>query len=109
MSEVSPAEDSLEEDSSEEDSRAQQPALEDQMSMDQEPVASISGTPRRNGQGIPEFMPAEPPLEIAPPQRISSSTALGSPARQQVNARGELIREAPTGPLAGLRQLLLGS
>ncbi|MBU6250876.1 MAG: hypothetical protein KGO47_06895 [Cyanobacteria bacterium REEB417] len=114
MSEVSPAEDSLEEDSSEEDSseedsRAQQPALEDQLSMDQEPVASISSTPQRNGQGIPVFMPAEPPLEIVPPQRISSGTALGAPARQQVNARGELIREAPTGPLAGLRQLLLGS
>ena len=109
MSEVSPAEISPKEDSPKEDSRAQQPALEDQLSMDQEPVAPISSTPQRNGQGIPEFMPAEPPLEIAPPQRISSSTALGAPARQQVNARGELIREAPTGPLAGLRQLLLGS
>lgn len=114
MGEVSPAEGSPAENSPAEDSRAQQPALEDRLSMDQEPmdqepVAPTSSTPQRDGQGIPEFMPAEPPLEIAPPQRISSSTALEAPARQQVNARGELIREAPTGPLAGLRQLLRGS
>jgi hypothetical protein len=82
-----------------------------------EPVAPTANTPELDElvdelvdePASPELTPVQPPLEIAPPQRISSSTPLGATARQQVNARGELIQAAPTGPLARLRQLLRGS
>jgi len=49
------------------------------------------------------------PLQIAPPERISSSTPLGGSARDQVNPDGSLIQPTPNGPLAGLRHLLGGS
>lgn len=49
------------------------------------------------------------PLQIAPPERISSSTPLGGSARDQVNPDGSLIQPSPNGPLAGLRHLLGGS
>lgn len=107
----------LVEDSLAEDSRPQQAALADPLTVEPEPVAPTANTPELDElvdelvdePASPELTPVQPPLEIAPPQRISSSTPLGAPARQQVNARGELIQAAPTGPLARLRQLLRGS
>ncbi|MFZ9270915.1 MAG: hypothetical protein ACO23C_06670 [Prochlorococcaceae cyanobacterium] len=57
----------------------------------------------------PEATSAELPLQIAPPERISSSTPLVGSARDQVNPDGSLIQPSPNGPLAALRQLLGGS
>jgi len=56
-----------------------------------------------------EVTSAALPLQIAPPERISSSTPLGGSARDQVNPDGSLIQPTPNGPLAGLRHLLGGS
>lgn len=91
------------------DTHGQPPALGDQLSVEPEPGAASPDVRRPEDQATPGFSPAPPALDLAPPQRISSSTPLGAPARQQVNARGELIHPPSQGPLAGLRQLLRGS
>ena len=91
------------------DTQGQPPAVGDQLSVEPEPSAASPDVRRPEDQATPGLSPAPPALDLAPPQRISSSTPLGAPARQQVNARGELIQPPSQGPLAGLRQLLRGS